>query len=101
MKVRQISNFVPQQDEHSSVIVLHDSRDDTQEEYIVDSSETIRSKNIITGWKIATFGLLVINVFFGVAIIGMLFAAISRSMPTFITRGNGETETLEFLALLN
>jgi hypothetical protein len=96
MKVRQISNFVPQQDDRSSVTVIHDAIVAEGEEYIVDSSETIRSKNIITGWKIATFGLLVINIFFGVAIIGMLFAAISRSMPTFITRGNGETENLEF-----
>lgn len=86
MKVRQISNFVPQQDEHSSVTVIHDAIVAEGEEYIVDSSETIRSKNIITGWKIVTFGLLFFNVFFGVAIVGMLFAAISRSMPTFITK---------------
>ena len=104
MKVRQISNFIPPSDEPSSAIALGkeiaDSPQatlrDRQEEYLVDSSATISSKNIITGWKIATFGLLVFNALFGIAIIGMLFAAISRSMPTFITRGNGETETLEF-----
>ena len=96
MKVRQISNFVPQQDEYSSVTVIHDAIVAEVEEYILDSSETIRSKNIITGWKTATIGLLFVNVFLGVAIVGMLFAAISRSMPTFITRGNGETENLEF-----
>ncbi|AFY97217.1 hypothetical protein [Chamaesiphon minutus] len=104
MKVRQISNFIPPSDEPSSAIVIDreiaDSAQRTlrerQEEYLVDSSATISSKNIITGWKIATFGLLVGNALFGIVIIGMLFAAISRSMPTFITRGNGETETLEF-----
>ena len=104
MKVRQISNFIPPSDEPSSAIVLDKEIADSpqatlrerQEEYLVDSSVTISSKNIITGWKIATFGLLVFNALFGIAIIGMLFAAISRSMPTFITRGNGETETLEF-----
>ena len=104
MKVRQISNFIPPSDEPSSAIVLDKEIADSpqatlrerQEEYLVDSSATIISKNIITGWKIATFGLLVFNALFGIAIIGMLFAAISRSMPTFITRGNGETETLEF-----
>jgi hypothetical protein len=104
MKVRQISNFIPPSDEPSSAIVLDKEIADSpqatlrerQEEYLVDSSATISSKNIITGWKIATFGLLVFNALFGIAIIGMLFAAISRSMPTFITRGNGETETLEF-----
>ncbi|WP_373543127.1 hypothetical protein [Chamaesiphon sp.] len=96
MKVRQISNFIPPSDEPSSAIVLDKKIADGQEEYLVDSSATISSKNIITGWKIATFGLLVFNALFGIAIIGILFAAISRSMPTFITRGNGETETLEF-----
>ena len=104
MKVRQISNFIPPSDEPSSAIVLDKEIADSpqatlrerQEEYLVNSSATISSKNIITGWKIATFGLLVFNALFGIAIIGMLFAAISRSMPTFITRGNGETETLEF-----
>ena len=96
MKVRQISNFIPQNNKSSSVLVLPDSRDTAPKEYIVDNSEVIRSKNIITGWKIATIGLLFVNVFLGVAIVGMLFAAISRSMPTFITRGNGETENLEF-----
>ncbi len=104
MKVRQISNFIPPSDEPSSAIVLDKEIADSpqatlrerQEEYLVDSSATISSKNIITGWKIATFGLLVLNALFGITIIGMLFAAISRSMPTFITRGNGETETLEF-----
>ncbi len=96
MKVRQILNFIPPSDEPSSAIVLDKKIADGQEEYLVDSSATISSKNIITGWKIATFGLLVFNALFGIAIIGMLFAAISRSMPTFITRGNGETETLEF-----
>ena len=104
MKVRQISNFIPPSDDPSSAIVLDkkivDSPQATlrerQEEYLVDSSATISSKNIITGWKIATFGLLIVNALFGITIIGMLFAAISRSMPTFITRGNGETETLEF-----
>ena len=104
MKVRQISNFIPPSDEPSSAIVLDKEIADSpqatlrerQEEYLVNSSATISSKNIITGWKIATFGLLIVNALFGITIIGMLFAAISRSMPTFITRGNGETETLEF-----
>jgi hypothetical protein len=96
MKVRQISNFISQKDESSLVLVPPDSKDKAPEEYVVDNAEVINSKNMLTGWRIATFGLLVINVFFGVAIVGMLFAAISRSMPTFITRGNGETENLEF-----
>jgi nitrogen fixation protein FixH len=96
MKVRQISNYILQKDEPSSAIVLQDLRNDMPEEYIVDNSEVINSKNAITGWKIVTIGLLFINLFVGVTIIGMLFAAISRSMPTFITKGNGETETLEF-----
>jgi hypothetical protein len=54
MKVRQISNFVPQQDERSSATVVNDAIVAEGEEYIVDTSETIRSKNILTGWKIAT-----------------------------------------------
>jgi hypothetical protein len=96
MKVRPISNFIPQSDNPSSAIVPYDNISQDRGEYIVDSAETIRSKNIITGWKLATLGLLGVNAFFGVIIIGMLFATISRSMPTFITRGNGETENLEF-----
>ncbi len=99
MKIRQISNYTPVNEEPLSAIVIHDPIADLpKEEYLVDNAATISSKNIIAGWKIAAFGLLAINICFGVAIIGMLFAAISRSMPTFITRGNGETEALEFFA---
>jgi hypothetical protein len=97
MKVRQIPNYIPNNDEaSSSSMFAFDSSAEDYTESFIDSSEVAKSKNIITVWKLMTIGLLGINIIFGLVIIGLLFAAISRSMPTFITRGNGETEKLEF-----
>jgi hypothetical protein len=64
--------------------------------YQTSQSTAIASKKAITSWKLITIGLLATNALFALITIGMLFAAISRSMPTFITKGNGETENLEF-----
>jgi hypothetical protein len=69
---------------------------DSDDTYETSHSEIISHKKVVTSWKLICVGLLATNALFGLIIIGMLFAAISRSMPIFITRGNGETENLEF-----
>jgi hypothetical protein len=71
---------------------------DSDDAYETSQSATIGKKNVVTKWRLLVVGLLATNAVFGLIIIGMLFAAIARSMPTFITRGNGETENLEFFA---
>ena len=71
---------------------------DADDSYETSHSDIILKKNVVTGWRLLLGGLLATNALFGLIIIGMLFAVIARSMPTFITRGNGETENLEFFA---
>ena len=71
---------------------------DSDDTYETSHSAIIVKKNVVTGWRLLLGGLLATNALFGLIIIGMLFAVIARSMPTFITRGNGETENLEFFA---
>lgn len=64
--------------------------------YQTEHDAIIENKKAITSWKLITIGMVGTNVLLGIITIGMLSTAISRSMPTLITRGNGETENLEF-----
>jgi hypothetical protein len=60
------------------------------------SASAIAKKNAVTGWKLLILGLLGINALFLVGIIVVLMGVTSKSQPIFITRGNGETENIEF-----
>lgn len=62
-----------------------------------DRKATVDYKNALTAWRIGLLGLLGVNIAFGLIIVGMLGSAVSRSSPTLVTRGNGQTETIDFL----
>jgi hypothetical protein len=64
-------------------------------EYYSQSAE-IEKKNSLTGWRLFAVGLLGINVAFALLIVTMLGSAIGRASPTVVTRGNGQTENIDF-----
>jgi hypothetical protein len=72
-----------------------------EDELIVDAeyyetSPEIAKKNALTGWRLLTTSLLGANIVLGLLILIFLAIVVGRSAPTYITRGNGETENLEF-----
>ena len=78
--------------DHDRAVNLEIEENDDEESH----EQVIARKNTIAGWKIFTGGLLGVNALLSMIMITMLSTALSKSMPTLITRGNGETETLEF-----
>jgi hypothetical protein len=97
MKLRSIPKLASNYPSDTrSTADLEPNEIDSDDAYETSQSATIAEKKAVTKWRLLLIGLLATNAVFGLIIIGMLFAAVARSMPTFITRGNGETENLEF-----
>jgi hypothetical protein len=74
---------------------------DVEEALILDGDDRPRNsaigqKNAVTGWKLLIIGLLVLNLVFGLLLFGVTSMALSKSLPLFVTKGNGETDNLEF-----
>jgi hypothetical protein len=59
-----------------------------------------RAKDALTisGWRMATLGGLGVNGMLLIVVIGMQFAAATKPITPFVTRGNGEIESLEYMA---
>jgi hypothetical protein len=65
-----------------------------------ESDRMRRAKDAMTvsGWRIATLGFMGINGLLLIVILAMQFAAATKPMTPFVTRGNGEIESLEYMA---
>jgi hypothetical protein len=65
-----------------------------------ESDRTRRAKDAMTvsGWRMATLGFMGINGLLLIVILAMQFAAATKPITPFVTRGNGEIESLEYMA---
>jgi hypothetical protein len=65
-----------------------------------ESDRMRRAKDAMTvgGWRMATLGFMGINGLLLIVILAMQFAAATKPMTPFLTRGNGEIESLEYMA---
>ncbi|AFY92929.1 hypothetical protein [Chamaesiphon minutus] len=65
-----------------------------------ESDRMRRAKDAMTvgGWRMATLGFMGINGMLLIVILAMQFAAATKPMTPFVTRGNGEIESLEYMA---
>jgi hypothetical protein len=54
--------------------------------------------NTITGWRILAIGCMGVNGLLLLSVIGLQLMANMKPVAPFVTRGNGEIETLEYLA---
>jgi hypothetical protein len=65
-----------------------------------ESDRMRRAKDAMTvgGWRMATLGFMGINGLLLIVILAMQFAAATKPMTPFVTRGNGEIESLEYMA---
>jgi hypothetical protein len=65
-----------------------------------ESDRMRRAKDAMTvsGWRMATLGFMGINGLLLVVVLAMQFAAATKPMTPFVTRGNGEIESLEYMA---
>jgi hypothetical protein len=52
----------------------------------------------ISGWRMATIGGLGVNGLLLIVVLAMQFAAATKPITPFVTRGNGEIESLEYMA---
>jgi hypothetical protein len=52
----------------------------------------------ISGWRMATIGCLGMNGLFLILVLAMQFVAATKPITPFVTRGNGEIESLEYMA---
>ncbi len=52
----------------------------------------------ISGWRMAALGFMGVNGLLLIVILAMQFAAATRPLTPFVTRGNGEIESLEYMA---
>jgi hypothetical protein len=52
----------------------------------------------ISGWRMAALGFMGVNGLLLIVILAMQFAAATRPITPFVTRGNGEIESLEYMA---
>jgi hypothetical protein len=59
-----------------------------------------RAKDALTisGWRMATLGFMGINGLLLIVVLTMQFAAATKPITPFVTRGNGEIESLEYMA---
>lgn len=100
MKVRPIPQLTPLKLLPSNELTTDDAMNLVIND-IVGVSPAIAEKNAVTGWKLLIIALLGINVCFGGTIIALLISVMGKSMPIFITRGNGETENIDFFTGTN
>jgi hypothetical protein len=65
-----------------------------------ESDRMRRAKDAMTvgGWRMATLGFMGINGLLLIVILAMQFAAATKPITPFVTRGNGEIESLEYMA---
>jgi hypothetical protein len=65
-----------------------------------ESDRMRRAKDAMTvgGWRMATLGFMGINGLLLIVVLTMQFAAATKPMTPFVTRGNGEIESLEYMA---
>jgi hypothetical protein len=65
-----------------------------------ESGQTREARNAqtLTSWRFLAIGMFGINSFFLAAVLVMQFLAASKPLAPFVTRGNGETESLEYAA---
>jgi hypothetical protein len=52
----------------------------------------------ISGWRMATIGCLGVNGLVLILVLAMQFTAATKPITPFVTRGNGEIESLEYMA---
>ncbi len=65
-----------------------------------ESDRIRRAKDALTisGWRMATLGGLGVNGLLLIVVLAMQFMAATKPMTPFVTRGNGEIESLEYMA---
>ena len=65
-----------------------------------ESDRIRRAKDALTisGWRMATLGGLGVNGLLLIVILATQFMAATKPMTPFVTRGNGEIESLEYMA---
>jgi hypothetical protein len=69
--------------------------DDFEESY---QAREARDANTITGWKFLAIGMMVLSSSLSLLILVMQFIAASKPMGVFVTKGNGEIESLEYMS---
>jgi hypothetical protein len=70
------------------------SSDDEQSERMRRAKDALT----ISGWRMATLAALGINGLLLIVVLTMQFAAATKPITPFVTRGNGEIESLEYMA---
>jgi hypothetical protein len=70
------------------------SSDDEQSERMRRAKDAL----MISGWRMATLAALGINGLLLIVVLTMQFAAATKPITPFVTRGNGEIESLEYMA---
>jgi hypothetical protein len=73
-----------------------ESEDDDFEES--DRMRSARDANTITSWKFLAIGMMLMSTGMSFIVLLMQFAAASKPLAPFVTRGNGEIESLEYMA---
>ena len=63
-----------------------------------DRMRQARDAITVSGWRMATLGFMGINGLLLLIVLAMQFAAATKPMTPFVTRGNGEIESLEYMA---
>jgi hypothetical protein len=61
-------------------------------------TKAAKSAQTLTSWRFLAIGMFGINISFLAAVLVMQFIAASKPLAPFVTRGNGETESLEYAA---
>lgn len=97
--------FIPVEENDFEVIdidaITSFGSDDEQSGSSYQQSDRMRrAKDAVTisGWRMATIGGLVVNGLLLTTILAMQFAAANKPLAPFVTRGNGEIESLEYMA---
>ncbi len=63
-----------------------------------DRMRQARDAMTVSGWRMASLGFMGVNGLLLTAILAMQFAAANKPITPFVTRGNGEIESLEYMA---
>jgi hypothetical protein len=71
-----------------------DEEDEFEESY---QAREARDANTITNWRFLAIGMMVMNGSLSFLVLVMQFVAASKPMGAFVTKGNGEVESLEYM----
>lgn len=74
---------------------LNNDEEDFEESH---QDRQARDANTTTTWKFLTIGMMAFSGAMSFLVLMMQFVAANKPMPVFLTRGNGETESLEYLS---